>query len=74
MKKEPTIEEMLAKLDEIVRKLSEDDTTLEQALSLYADSAKEIAALSKKLDDAEIKINEITKQLTGEATDADNGL
>lgn len=66
MKKEPTLEELFAQLDETVRSLSDSDTSLETALSLYADAAKKLRICSEKLNHAELRIAEIDQTILQE--------
>lgn len=71
-KSKKSIEQQLELLDETVEKLSDNDTTLDDALLLYADAAKTIAELSAQLSKAQVQIEEITKSLTAEVEHAEN--
>ena len=51
--KPKTFEQMLARLDEIVRSLEKGDAPLEESLSLYTEGAELIRTCTKQLDEAE---------------------
>lgn len=66
-------EEGLARLQEILDQLSDEDTPLEKAVSLYADAAKLIAGCSETLQAAKVKVEEIDLQLE-QKKESENGI
>lgn len=54
--KKRTIEESLAEVSEIVKKLESEETTLEDAFSLYEQGVQKVAQCNKVLEDIEKKI------------------
>lgn len=54
--KEPTFEEALARLEEIVRALESGQSKLEDSLALYEEGIRLARACNEKLDSAEQKI------------------
>lgn len=60
-KKELSFEESLARLTRIAEILENETPSLEQALSLYEESAALLKNSSQKLKDAEAKITLLTK-------------
>lgn len=63
MKKKQNFEEMLAELNAIVDKLSDEETPLEDSLNLYAQAAEKIAACRTVLANAELRIEEIEQTM-----------
>ena len=55
-----TFESSLARLDEIIVRLSDGDTTLEDSLSLYAEGAALIESCTKELSEAKLKIERLS--------------
>lgn len=64
--KPKTFEQMLVRLDEIVRLLEKGDTPLEESLSLYTEGAELIRLCTKQLDDAEQTVVRLRKGPDGE--------
>ncbi len=62
-KKEKTFEEMLTRLEEIVRGLDRVDTPLEESLALFEEGASLVRLCTAKLDEAQQKVSVLT--LTG---------
>lgn len=56
-KKEPTFEEQLNTLDEIVRKVESGTLMLDEALKLYEEGKKIIKSLNDVLDEASKKLD-----------------
>ena len=54
--KKLTIEESLAEVNEIVRKLESDDTSLEEAFKLYELGIQKVAQCNKVMEELEKKI------------------
>lgn len=66
MKKESmTFEQSLKRLDEIVSKMERGDVPLEEALSLFEEGTALVKSCSKLLDEAELKIVQLTKGADG---------
>ena len=54
--KKITIEESLAEVSEIVKKLESDETSLEDAFSLYEQGIQKVAQCNKAIEEIEKKI------------------
>lgn len=63
--KPKTFEQMLARLDEIVRSLEKGDAPLEESLSLYTEGAELIRTCTKQLDEAEQTVVKLQKDADG---------
>jgi len=57
-----TFEESLARIDEIVGKLSDGGTTLEEALALYAEGTKLLGACTRQLGEARVRLETLSPQ------------
>ncbi|MBP0981733.1 MAG: exodeoxyribonuclease VII small subunit [Oscillospiraceae bacterium] len=55
-----TFEKSISRLDEIIELLSSGDTTLDQSLKLYAEGAKLIGSCQNQLDNAQLKIEQLS--------------
>ncbi len=58
-------EEAYAKLEEILEKMTKSDVSLDKALGYYEEADKLLQLCSKKLDEAEKKIQILTKTPAG---------
>jgi exodeoxyribonuclease VII small subunit len=58
-------EEALGRLEEIVRKMEAGDMTLEESLKAFEEGIKLARLCSKKLDDAERRVDILLKQEDG---------
>ncbi len=56
-----SFEERLAKVDDIVKKLSSGETSLEEALELYREGTEKLTECSRELESAREKTLKITK-------------
>jgi len=65
-KKEPTFEEELAQLEEIVRGLDAEELPLEKAIESYESGVKLSFKLNKTLEEAQRKIEILTRTARGE--------
>lgn len=65
-KKQPTFEEAMARIEEIVRTLEKGDKPLDDALGLFEEGTALIKRCSKLLDDAEQKVVKLQKGTDGE--------
>ena len=63
MKKKITFETASEELDQILRELSQEETTLDHSLELYAQAAELVAFCNETLANAQMKIDEITDRL-----------
>lgn len=63
--KPKTFEQMLARLDEIVRSLEKGDAPLEESLALYTEGAELIRICTKQLDEAEQTVVRLQKGTDG---------
>ena len=61
-------EEAYAKLEEILEKMTKNDVSLDKALAYYDEADKLLELCSKKLDEAEKKIQVLTKTSAGALT------
>lgn len=64
-KKEMTFEEMLKRLEEIVRALDSVETPLETSLALFEEGAGLVRLCSEKLDQAQQKVTILTSAPDG---------
>lgn len=65
---EITFEQGFARLEEILEKMHSSALSLDEALKLYEEADKLIAVCSKKLGDAERKIEMLVKNRNGDLT------
>ena len=56
-----SFEEKLAKVDEIVKKLSSGETELEEAIALYKEGTDDLAVCIKELEEARAKTLKVSK-------------
>ena len=63
--KAKTFEQMLTRLDEIVRSLEKGDAPLEESLALYTEGAELIRSCTKQLDEAEQTVLRLQKGADG---------
>ncbi len=65
-KKEPTFEEQLAQLENIVRELDSDELPLEKAITAYERGVNLSLVLNKTLEEAQRKIEVLTQTARGD--------
>ena len=65
-KKTLKFDEMLDRLEEIVRLLEKGETTLEESLKLYEEGAGLLRVCTKQLDEAEQKVVRLRKGADGQ--------
>ncbi len=58
-------EQSLQRLDEIVRRMEKGDVPLEEALSLFEEGTRLAGSCSRLLDEAELKVVQLTKGADG---------
>ncbi len=68
VKNDMTFEEMIRRLEEIVRALDSAQTPLDTSLALFEEGAGLVRLCTQKLDDAQQKVTQLT--LGGEAKEA----
>ena len=68
-KKKQTFEQQLGQLEEIVRELDGDEIPLEQAINAYERGVTLSAALNKTLEEAQQKIEILTRQADGQMSE-----
>lgn len=59
-------EQSLTRLDEIVRLMERGDVPLEEALKLFEEGTALVSSCNKLLDDAEMKVVQLTKGTDGD--------
>jgi exodeoxyribonuclease VII small subunit len=64
--KNPSFEEALKKLEDIVEAMESDDLPLETLLAKYEEGAKLVKVCQEKLAEAELKIQQLEKAAAGE--------
>jgi len=64
--KNPPFEEALKKLESVVEAMESDDLPLETLLAKYEEGAKLVKICQEKLAEAELKIQQLEKNETGE--------
>ena len=69
MKKNMKFEEAVSRLEEIVALLSDQATTLEQALKLYSEASELSAFCSSKLENARLQLETVGQKTVGKASD-----
>ncbi len=62
MSKDLTFEKAIARLEEIVNMLEKSEVSLDESMKLFEEGTKLTAFCSKKLEDAQQKITELTKE------------
>ena len=65
-KKEITFEDAFARLEVILEKMNSNTVSLDESLALYEEADKLISLCSKKLNDAERKVEILIKNRNGE--------
>ena len=60
-----TFEQSMTRLEEIVRRMERGDVPLEEALKLFEEGTGLVSSCSKLLDEAELKVVQLTKGSDG---------
>ena len=60
-----TFEQSLTRLEQIVKQMERGDVPLEQALALFEEGTGLVSSCSKLLDEAELKVVQLTKGADG---------
>jgi len=61
----PTFEALMARLEKIVSTLEQGEATLDESITLYEEGAALAKQLSEQLANAELRIQQITKNANG---------
>lgn len=56
-----TFEQSMGRLEEIVKRMERGEVPLEEALALFEEGTGLVASCSKQLDEAELKVTQLTK-------------
>lgn len=73
MNKTPNFEQAFARLEEILKAMTEGEVSLDDSLKLYEEADKLIAFCSKRLTEAEQKIEKLIKNREGELVTDEEG-
>ena len=71
MEEKMNFEQSLARLDEIVRRMERGDVALDEALSLFEEGTALAKSCNKLLDEAELKVVQLTKGADGTPVDTE---
>ena len=63
---EKTFESALKRLEDIVHQLESGDAPLEQSIQLYEEAIKLKSFCARKLNEAQMKVEQITRSIDGE--------
>ena len=66
-----TFEKSMARLEEIVARMERGDVPLEQALSLFEEGTNLVARCNKLLDEAELKVIQLSKGPDGQPVEGE---
>ena len=69
MKKDMKFEEVLASLEDIVKKLESNSFSLDESLGAFEDAVKLVKLCNRKLEDAEKRVRILTEGEDGTVTD-----
>lgn len=72
MPKQPTFEEAMHELEEILQKMGQEETSLDDSIAYYARAAELIRVCNEQLKNAQIRVDEIGKTIAStEEADAE---
>lgn len=71
MEEKMNFEQSLARLDEIVRRMERGDVALDEALSLFEEGTALAKSCSSLLDEAELKVVQLTKGADGKPVETE---
>ena len=66
-----TFEQSLTRLEQIVRQMERGDVPLEQALALFEEGTGLVSSCTKLLDEAELKVVQLTKGADGKPVETE---
>ena len=70
-KKNPTFEENMTRLDEIVKTMERGEVPLEESIRLFQEGTQLVRSCGKLLDEAELQVKKITAAPVGEPQEED---
>lgn len=71
MKKNPTFEENMQRLEQIVRAMERGDVALEESLKLFREGTALVESCGKLLDEAELQVKKIVTAADGSPVEED---
>ena len=71
MKKNPTFEENMQRLEQIVRAMERGDVALEESLKLFREGTALVESWGKLLDEAELQVKKIVTAADGSPVEED---
>ena len=66
MKKDMTIEQAILRLEEITKKMQNDEMSVEDSLKMFEEGTKLVEFCNKKIKEAEIRISGLTQSGQGD--------
>ena len=69
--KNPTFEENMQKLEQIVRMLEQGEVPLEESLKLFQEGTELVRTCGKLLDEAELQVKKVTADADGNPVEED---
>lgn len=70
-KKNPTFEENMARLEQIVKQMERGEVPLEESIRLFQEGTELVRSCGKLLDEAELQVKKITAAPDGEPREED---
>ncbi len=70
-KKNPTFEENMQRLEQIVRAMERGDVPLEESLKLFQEGTELVRSCGKLLDEAQLQVKKIAANADGEPVEED---
>lgn len=70
-KKNPTFEESMQRLEQIVRAMERGDVALEESIKLFQEGTELVRNCGKLLDEAELQVKKITTDADGSPVEED---
>ena len=70
-KKNPTFEENMARLEQIVKTMERGEVPLEESIRLFQEGTELVRSCGKLLDEAELQVNKITAAPDGTPQEED---
>lgn len=71
IKKIPTFEENMQRLEQIVRAMERGDVALEESLKLFQEGTELVRSCGKLLDEAQLQVKKIATNADGEPVEED---
>ena len=70
-KKNPTFEENMTRLEQIVKTMERGEVSLEESIKLFQEGTQLVRSCGKLLDEAELQVKKITASADGEPQEED---